>query len=402
MTGGSIAITITEKFYIVLSLESSTMRQIYFDYNATTPIAPSVVEAMMPYLHGHFGNPSSPHIPGVAAREAVEDSRIKIARMLGCDSDEIVFTSCGTESNNLAIKGVMLVGYPRSRGHLIVSAIEHASVLQPARFLEHLGYEVTMVPCNEHGVVSPESIENAIRPNTRLVSIMHANNETGTIQPIFEIAEICHQRNVLVHTDAVQSVGKIDTSMDDLNVDLLSLSGHKFYGPKGVGALFVRNGIPLEPLLHGASQELGRRSGTLNTASIVGMGHAALWSVQQAEESNHDIGALRDQFEANLVQSIPGLIINGSSVARLPNTSSVTFPEVTGFEILKRIPELCASLGTACHNDGSSISSTLSAMGCSTEHSSRTVRFSLGAYSVQEDVDRAVSLVLDAWEVLKG
>ena len=224
------------------------MRQIYLDYNATTPIAPSVVEAMNPFLSGHYGNPSSSHSMGRAAKEAIEDARVKLAGLLGCDRQEIIYTSGGTESNNLAIKGVMFQGQPGT-GHLIISAIEHSAVVEPAKFLERLGYEVSIVPCDENGFVHPSSVESAIRSNTRLVSIMHANNEIGTIQPIRQIAEVCHGRGILLHTDASQSVGKIPAFVDELDVDLLTLAGHKIYGPKGIGVLFVREGVALS-LIH--------------------------------------------------------------------------------------------------------------------------------------------------------
>jgi cysteine desulfurase len=376
------------------------VRQIYLDYNATTPIAANVIEAMLPFLQTHYGNPSSSHMLGRASREAIEEAREKVAKLLGCDSDEIVFTSCGTESNNLAIKGVMLAGLPQSRGHLIISALEHAAVTQPARFLERIGYDLTIVPCDRFGVVNPRDVQRALRPNTRLVSIIHANNEVGTIQPIAEIAEICHEQSILLHTDAAQSVGKIPTFVEDLKVDLLTLAGHKIYAPKGIGALFIRKGVVLEPLLHGASQEWGMRGGTLNTAYIVGLGQAANRVAQQLEKAAENLAALRDRLERLLGAEVPGLIVNGQGRIRLPNTSSLSFPQVNAFEMLKRIPELCASLGTACHSDGYSISSTLSAMGCSQERAQGTIRLSLGWQTTQEEIDRAASLLVDAWETL--
>ena len=271
------------------------MRQIYLDYNATTPIAPSVVEVMNPFLSGHFGNPSSAHSMGRAAKEAIEDSRVKVAGLLGCDRDEIVFTGGGTESNNLAIKGTMLQWAPKD-AHLVISAIEHPAVVAPAKFLERLGYGVTIVGCDAHGFVHPSSIESALQPETKLVSVMHANNEIGTIQPIRQIAEICHGRGVLLHTDASQSVGKIPTYVDQLDVDLLTVACHKFYGPKGVGALFVREGVSLEPLLHGASHERGMRGGTENTPYIVGMGQAAHLAASCIDESSESMTKLRNRL----------------------------------------------------------------------------------------------------------
>ena len=251
------------------------MQHIYLDYNATTPIAPSVVDAMTPFLTDHFGNPSSSHALGRAAAEAIEDARAQVAGLLGCSHDEVVFTSGGTESNNMAIKGAMFRGVVGS-GHLIISAIEHPAVVEPAKFLERIGFDLTVVPCDSNGVVQPETVAAAIRPDTRLVSIMHANNEIGTVQPIAQIAAICHKNGILVHTDASQAVGKIPTYVDHMDVDMLTIAGHKLYAPKGIGALYVRDGLDLEPAMHGAGHENGMRPGTENTAFIVGLGRACL------------------------------------------------------------------------------------------------------------------------------
>ena len=375
------------------------MRQIYLDYNATTPIAPSVVEAMNPFLSGHFGNPSSAHAFGRAAREAIEDARVKVAGLLGCDGQEIIFTSGGTESNNLAIKGVMFQGQPGA-GHLVISAIEHPAVAEPARFLERLGYEISVVSCDKHGLVHPSAVESALRPDTRLVSIMHANNEVGSIQPIRQIAEICHGRGVMLHTDASQSVGKIPSFVDDLDVDLLSVAGHKLYGPKGIGALFVREGAVLESLLHGAAHENGMRAGTENTPYIVGLGQAAHLAANCLDESSQAMTRLRDRLRDRLAKAIRGLQVNSAAVNRLPNTLSVVFPGVEGQEILHRLPELCASTGSACHSSGLDSSATLSAMGCTAEQMANTVRLSVGWYTSQEEIDRASNLLIDAWENL--
>jgi cysteine desulfurase len=375
------------------------VRQIYLDYNATTPIAPSVVEAMNPFLLGHFGNPSSAHAFGRAAKEAIEDARVKVAGLLGCDRQEIVFTGGGTESNNLAIKGVMFLGQPGA-GHLVISAIEHPAVAEPAKFLERLGFEISVVKCDEHGLVHPSSIEAALRPDTRLVSVMHANNEIGSIQPIRQIAEICHGRGVLLHTDASQSVGKIPSFVDDLDVDLLTVAGHKFYGPKGIGVLFVREGVALESLLHGAAHENGMRAGTENTPYIVGLGQAAHLAANCLDESSEAMTRLRDRLNDRLANAIPGLQVNGAGAKRLPNTLSVVFPNVGGQEILQRVPELCASTGSACHSSGLVSSATLSAMGRSAEEMANTVRLSVGWYTSEEEIDRASSLLVDAWENL--
>ncbi|MCI0361737.1 MAG: cysteine desulfurase [Planctomycetaceae bacterium] len=378
------------------------MRQLYLDYNATTPIAPSVQEAMLPLLAEHFGNPSSNHVLGRAAAEAVEDARGQLAILLGCDPDEIVFTSGGTESNNLALKGVLLREAPAAGGHLIISAFEHPSVAAPAQFLERLGYDVTIVGVTGQGLVQPAAIRAAIRPDTRLVSIMHANNEVGTIQPLRQIAAICHEHQIPLHTDASQSVGKVRTLVDELEVDLLSVAGHKMYAPKGVGALYIRRGVELEPTQHGAGHEAGLRAGTENVASIAGLGRAATLAAKSLDQAHERMAALRDRLWQQLAAEIGNpLVLHGALVQRLPNTLSVAFPGVSGQELLARIPELCASTGSACHSTGRSISPTLAAMGVSDEAARGTVRLSVGWQTTEEDIDRAASLLLGAWEGLR-
>ena len=375
------------------------MRQIYLDYNATTPIAPSVLEAMQPFLTGHYGNPSSSHALGRGAKEAIEDSRSKIGNMIGCDTSEIVFTSGGSESNNLAIKGVMFSHAPED-AHLIISAIEHPAVTEPANFLKRMGYQVSVAPCDENGIVQAAAVDELIQDNTRLVSVMHANNEIGVIQPIGEIATVCDRRNVLMHTDASQSIGKIPAFIQDLEVDLLTIAGHKFYGPKGVGALYVRRGLNLESLIHGAGHENGIRAGTENTPYIVGLGQAAHLAANGLDESSVGMTRLRDRLEKQLAESIPGLEINGGNVDRLPNTLSVSFPLVGGREILARLPELCASTGSACHSTGQVESATLGAMGMGLDRIAGTVRLSCGWYTSQDEIDRVAGLLIDAWENL--
>jgi cysteine desulfurase len=377
------------------------MRQIYLDYNATTPIAPSVIESMLPFFSSHYGNPSSSHAMGRAASEAIEDARCKIAGLIGCDRNEIVFTGCGTEANNLALKGVMLAE-GQAHGHLVISAIEHPAISEPAKFLERMGCELTIVPCDENGVVRPTDVEAAIRPNTRLVSVMHANNEIGTIQPIREISEVCRSRNILLHSDASQTTGKIPVSVDFMDVDMLTIAGHKFYGPKGIGVLFVREGLGLESLLHGAGHEQGMRGGTENTPYIVGLGQAALLVSKSLDESVEKMTELRDRLYDKLSHNIPGLRVNGLAAERLPNTLSVSFPEVIGDELLRRVPEICASTGAACHSGEVFGSSTLSSMGLSDAQMASTVRLSVGWTTSEEEIDRASNLLIDAWENLVG
>lgn len=378
------------------------MRFIYLDYSSTTPVAPSVYEAMVPFLTEHYGNPSSVHALGRACREAIEDSRSKVAAMLGADPDEIVFTSGGTESNNLAIKGLMLRDAPAMGGHLVISAIEHPAVAEPARYLERLGNDVTVVGVDSQGLVDPDRVAAALRPDTRLVSIMHASNETGVVQPLREIADICHARHVRVHTDAAQTVGKISTNVDELGVDLLSLAAHKCYGPKGIGALYVRRGVRLEPILHGAGHEAGLRAGTENVAQIVGLGQAAKLAFRSLDESVRRLTGLRDRLEAHLRQGLgERMTVNSRQAPRLPNTSSVNFPGITGAELLARVPELCASTGSACHSGVRGMSPTLAAMGLDPDDARGTVRLSVGWFTSEEDIDRAADLLIGAWEALR-
>jgi len=377
------------------------MRIIYLDYNATTPVAPSVFEAMAPFFTEHYGNPSNSYGLGHACREAIEDARGKVALLLGADRDEIVFTSGGTESNNLAICGAMRQGTPGLDGHLIISAIEHPAVTGPAKYLERLGFDVTVVGCDARGVVSPAKIQAALRPDTRLVSIMHANNETGVIQPLREISAICREHRVLLHTDAAQTVGKIGTFVDELGVDLLSVAGHKLYAPKGIGALYVRRGVRLEPVLHGAGHETGLRPGTENVPGIVGLGQACTLAFRSLEESAHRLETLRDRLLAQLSQaSGERLTVNGRKAPRLPNTLSVNFPEAAAVDMLARLPELCLSTGSACHSGAPGMSPTLAAMGLDPDEARGTVRISVGWFTSEEEIDRAANLLIGAWESL--
>ena len=375
------------------------MQWIYLDYNATTPIAPAVQEAMLPFLAEHFGNPSSAHALGRACHEAVEDARARVARLLGADADEIIFTSGGTESNNLALKGIAMSRAPAGTGHIVISAIEHPSVAEPAAYLESLGYGLSIVGCGRDGLVDPAEIEAAIRSDTVLVSIMHANNEIGTVQPIHEIADVCRVRGVLLHTDAAQTVGKIPTRVGELGVDLLTVAGHKMYAPKGVGALYVRRGIALEPILHGAGHEGGLRAGTENVPHIVGLGHAASLTEKPLARPSDHLATLRDRLARRLQEGVgKELSINGAQSPRLPNTLSVNFPGVSGHVLLRRIPELCASTGSACHSGSDNLSPTLHAIGLSPATARGTVRLSVGWYTTEEEVDRAANLLLAAWE----
>ena len=370
-------------------------RQIYLDHNATTPLAPEVVAAMRPFLTEAFGNPSSLHWAGFPARDAVETARSQVATLLYCDATEVVFTSGGTEANNLAIKGAYFAkrGSVR-RPHIITSRIEHPAVLEPCRFFETLGAEVTVLPVDRHGSVDPDGVRRAIRPDTFLVTIMHANNEVGTIEPIEEIARIAHDHGILVHSDAAQTVGKIPVDVEALCVDLLSVAGHKLYGPKGVGALFVREGIGLEPLLHGAGHEAGRRAGTENTLAVVGLGAAC--ALAQSWIDDTSIAELRDGFwEAVQAHFGDRVALNGHPARRLPNTVSVGFRGEHGSQILGRMPHVAASTGSACHSGAVHISPVLDAMRVPDDVALGTVRFSLGRGTTRAEIDCVIESLVN-------
>lgn len=364
------------------------MRRIYLDYNASTPIAPEVMTAMRPFLDEAYGNPSSSHWAGKPARDAVETARGEVADLLGCAPDEVVFTSGGSEANNHALKGVAFA--LRDRGdHIVTSAVEHPAILAPCAYLAKLGCQITQVPVDRFGRVDPDDVRRAITPRTILVSIMHANNEVGTIEPVEEIARITRERNVLVHTDAAQSVGKIATKVDALGVDMLSIAGHKLYAPKGVGALYIRRGTPIEPLIHGAGHEGGRRAGTESALMAVALGAAA--RLARDLDTMERVRALRDRFW-RLLQDDFGdrVVLNGHPEQRLPNTLNVSFVGLVGAEVLARLGDVAASTGSACHSGRIALSPVLAAMGVAPEVGMGAIRFSLGRDSSQADVDDVV------------
>jgi len=371
---------------------------VYLDYNATTPIDPRVAEAMQPFLSDGFGNPSSTHAEGRKAKAALEQSREQVARCLGCDDPtEVVFTSGGSESNNLAIRGLVEA---RGGGHVITSAVEHPAVLEVVIALEIEGrIDLSIVGVDRFGRVDPEAVAGAFRDDTVLVSLMLANNEVGTLQPVAEVAALCRERGVTVHTDAAQAVGKVPVDVEDLGVDLLSVAGHKLYAPKGIGALFIRDGLRIEPQIRGAGHESGRRAGTENVLLAVGLGKACELVRQEVEAEQGKLAGLRDRLSAGLRAGRDDLIEHGHPEHRLPNTLSMAFPGYIADELLERLTdELAASAGAACHAGAATVSHVLQAMRVDPEVAAATVRLSVGRFTTEEDVERGAELILAATE----
>lgn len=373
-------------------------KPIYLDYNATTPVAAEVAEAMVPYLYEHFGNPSSSHPYGVATKRAVEAARAQTAALVGCLPSEVIFTSGGTESNNYAIKGVALAG--RNRGsHVITSAVEHPAVIEVCDWLETQGFRITVLPVDAFGLVDPAELERAITPDTLLVTVMHANNEVGTIQPIAELSEIAHRHGALMHTDAAQSTGKIPVDVNDLGADLLSIAGHKLYAPKGIGALYIRSGVQLARLMHGAGHEGGRRPGTENVMYNVGLGEACHIASRDLDRNREQFRATRDRLHQGLLDRLgaEAVRLNGHPEKRLPNTLSLSFRGVEANTLLSEIgDQVAASAGAACHADEVDVSAVLQAMEVPLEWAMGTVRFSVGRGTTTEEVDRTIEIVAEA------
>lgn len=367
---------------------------IYLDYNASTPVHPDVREAMLPFLGDRYANPSSGHAPGRLMRQAVDDARERVASMLGASPGEIVFTSGGTEANNHVLKGVAYARRDRGR-HMITSVVEHPAVLRPCAYLEREGYDVTYVGVDRTGMVDPQEVIEAVRPDTILISIMHANNEVGTIQPIAEIAAAAREGGVWMHTDAAQSCGKIDTDIGALGVDFLSLAGHKLYAPQGIGALYMRDGVSIEPLHHGAGHEAGRRAGTEPVAGIVALGAAA--ALATGSPCHARMQVLRDRLHDGLREALgDGVVLNGHAGVRLPNTLNIALPGRIGAEVLAAAPEICASTGAACHGSRPEPSAVLSAMGVPHDVALGAVRLSVGRFTTEEEIDAAVGMIAAA------
>ncbi len=367
-------------------------RRIYLDFNASTPIGPEAVEAMRPFLAGHYGNPSSLHWAGAPAKEAVERARGQVAGLLGCDPMEVVFTSGGSEANNHAIKGILSAN--RGRGnHILTTAVEHPATVEPCRYMERTqGVRVTVLPVDRHGRVDPDVVRKAITPRTILITVMHANNEVGTIEPVFEIAQIAREAEIPFHTDAAQAVGKIGTDVEELGVDLLSVAGHKVYAPKGIGALYIREGTRIDPFVHGAGHERGRRAGTENVLLAVALGAACGMAREHAGMPG--IRRMRDRFWEGLKEIFgEGVTLNGHPTERLPNTLNVNFVGRVGAEVLAALPGVAASTGSACHAGSVTLSPVLSAMGVPPEEGMGAVRFSLGRTTAWEELEEVLLLL---------
>ena len=384
------------------------MPPLYLDYNATTPVDPAVADTISHALRELWGNPSSAHAYGKAAHEAVEKSRAQVAALIGAQPDEIVFTGSGSEASNHAIKGTCI---RRPRGffsrlfnsfspdnvHIITTAVEHPATLEPVIFFQRLGAEVTILPVDRVGMVDPDAVRRAITSRTRLVTVMHSNNEVGTFMPVKGIAAICRERGVLVHTDSAQSIGKVAVDVNDLGVDLMTIAGHKLYAPKGVGALYVRRGVQLEPLIHGAGHESGRSAGTENVPYIVGLGRAAEIARESLPAATEKLRVLRDRLHQKLAAALGDkLTLNGHPDKRLPNTLNVSFLGHIGSELLAKVPEIAASTGSACHEGKISRSPVLCAMNAPLEVNHGAVRLTVGRYTMEAEVDRAAELLVNA------
>lgn len=366
---------------------------IYLDYNATTPVDPAVVAEMEPYLLQVFGNPSSAHAYGHQAKDAVDWARTRISNLLHCGPDELIFTAGGSESNNLAIKGVAFAAAGRGK-HLITTVTEHPAVLATCQYLEQRhGFAVTYLPVDQHGRVDPQAVAAAIRPDTILISVMLANNETGSLQPVAEIGALARKAGVLFHTDAAQAVGKIAVNVETLQVDLLTVAGHKLYAPKGIGVLYVRQGVHLDSLIHGAGHELGRRAGTENVPYIAGLGKACAMAQAALPDQEPRLAQLRDLLLSELRARLDRVEENGHPHLRLPNTLNLSIPGLPGYELLSKVREVAASTGSACHAGTATPSPVLKAMGLSHDRAVGAVRLSLGRWTTREEVLLAASLL---------
>lgn len=380
------------------------MRRIYLDHNATTPLHPAATERMTAALREEFGNPSSLHHFGQRAKAAIDEARTAVATLIGADPSEVVFTSGGTESDNFAIRGAAEALEQTGRRHVIATAIEHEAVLNTLKALARRGWRTTLLPVDKTGIVSPDALRSALDEQTAIVSLMHANNEIGTIQPVAELARLAHERGALFHTDAVQSAAKIPVDVKAMGVDLLSLSGHKFYGPKGVGALWIRRGTRLLPLMTGGKQERSRRSGTENVPGIIGMGVAAEDARAKLTTEGHRLAALRDRLEEGILRAVPGTDVNGLRSRRVPNTTNISFDRVEAESLLIALDleGIAVSTGSACSSGTLEPSHVLKAMGFPPHRTQNSIRFSLGAGNTEADVDHVISVLPAIVEKLRS
>ncbi|MGE0090154.1 MAG: cysteine desulfurase family protein [Bacteroidales bacterium] len=376
--------------------------KIYLDYNATTPIDKEVAQAMQPYLAEYFGNPSSSHSFGTETKKAVENARKQVSSLLNCKPNEIIFTSGGSESNNYAIKGFAFANEHKGN-HIITSTIEHPAVFEVCKYLATKGFEISYIPVDEFGVIDLEKLQAAITPKTILITVMHANNEIGTIQPISEIAAIAKKHNITFHTDAAQSVGKYPTNVQQLSVDMLSIAGHKLYAPKGIGVLYIRDGIVLEKLIHGADHEQNKRAGTENVLEIVGLGKACEIALRDMDKNIKHLKQMRDLLHTNLLKTMPEIKLNGHPELRLPNTLNISFPGIEANVLLSELEQqgIAASAGAACHTGSVKVSLVLQAINLNTKFAMGTIRFSVGKYTHEEEITRASEIIIEIVNKLK-
>jgi len=381
-------------------VKSQNYSFIYLDHNATTPIDPAAAKAMLPFIQEEFGNPSSPYPLGTRAKERLEQSREQVAMLLGCHPQEVLFTSGGSESNNMVLKGIIDFRHPGDF-HIITSAVEHPAIINPALFLHELGVTVTILPVDRFGQVDPDEVRGAIKPNTSLISIMLANNETGTLQPIREISHIAREHGIPLHTDAAQAVGKIPVDVNELGVDFLSVAGHKLYAPKGVGALFIREGQNLTNLIHGAGQEMGKRPGTENIMLSVGLGAACQVARERLQEDMRSMNIMRGRLQDLLFADLDDLVLNGHPHERLPNTLNVSVPRIEGSKILDGLPNIFASTGAACHDRSVELSHVLSAMGVPPHVGMGALRLTVGRSNDMDQIEEAAGKIVKRVKEMK-
>jgi len=386
------------------TIRRRAVQRIYLDHNATTPLLPAVVDRMTVVLRDEFGNPSSVHHFGQQAKAVLDEARTDVANLIGAEPSEVLFASGGTEADNIAIRGAAEALETGGRRHLVASAIEHEAVLNTLKALARRGWRTTLLPVDQSGIVSPAALRDALADDTAVVSVMQANNEIGTIQPIAELARVAHERGALFHTDAVQSAGKIPINVKTLGVDMLSMSAHKFYGPKGVGALWIRRGLRVLPILTGGRQERSRRAGTENVAGIVGMGVAARIASGKMEDEGRRLSALRDRLESGILRSVPGTAVNGSPGARVPNTTNISFDRIEAESLLigLDLQGIAVSTGSACSSGTLEPSHVLKAMGFNAHRTQNSIRFSLGAANTEAEVDRVVAVLPGIVEKLRS